>query len=557
MLRWLPAVVLFSCASFAAPMPAVAEDRKVATQLVAEVAAIRPGEPFWVALHQRITPGWHTYWRNAGDSGEPATLAWRLPNGFTADEIAWPVPERVPVGPAMSFGFTNEVLLPVRITPPADLRPGDRVVLRADASWLVCADICIPEEAPVLLTLPVVAGAPPADARWGPALAAARAALPRTSPWPASFAASAETVTLTVAAPGLRAERIAAVEFFPYAWGPIAHAGAQTLAVSATGLELRMPRGPLPEAVTRPIEGLLVVSERLDSGVARQAFEVRAEPARAAALWPAVAGALGLALLGGLLLNLMPCVLPLLSVKALALLAHADASASTRRHHGLAYTAGVLLAFGAVGGALLALRAGGEQIGWGFHLQSPVFVALLAYVLFAMALALSGVVMIGAGLSAVGSGLAARSGVRGSFFAGGLAAVVATPCTAPFMATALGYAITQPPLVALAVFEALGLGLALPYLLLALAPGRLPVPRPGRWSQRLEQALAFPLYGTVAWLVWVLSQQAGPVGLGACLAGLVLIALAAWLHEATRAARGAWRLTARVVTAASVIVAVG
>ncbi|HYE90354.1 MAG TPA: protein-disulfide reductase DsbD domain-containing protein, partial [Terriglobales bacterium] len=204
MLPWLVALVLLCCASFAVPIAAAAEDRKVSTQLVAEVAAIRPGEPFWVALHQRITPGWHTYWRNPGDSGEPATLAWRLPKGFTADEIAWPVPERLPVGPAMSFGFTNEILLPVRITPPADLRPGERVALSADASWLVCADICIPEESPVLLTLPVVAGAPPADARWGPVLAAARAALPRPSPWPATFSASADTVTLTVAAPGLR-----------------------------------------------------------------------------------------------------------------------------------------------------------------------------------------------------------------------------------------------------------------------------------------------------------------------------------------------------------------
>jgi len=360
----------------------------------------------------------------------------------------------------MSYGFTGEVLLPIRITPPADLKPGDRVELRAQASWLVCADECIPEEARVAVTLPVSVDAP-ADPRWGAAIRSARDALPRPSPWPASFASTHDTVTLTVAASGLTRERIKDVAFFPHAWGPIAHAGAQELQVGGAGLTLRMPRGPLPDAVARPIEGVLVVTEQLDAGPSRQALVVRAEPGRDVA-WASMASAIGLALLGGLLLNVMPCVLPLLSVKALSLVGHADATPSMRRRHGLAYAAGVLLAFAVVAGALLALRAAGEQIGWGFHLQSPTFITLLAYVLFAMALSLSGVVAIGGGLAALGGGVTARSGAWGSFLAGVLATVVATPCTAPFMATALGYAVTQPPLVALVVFEALGLGLALP-----------------------------------------------------------------------------------------------
>jgi thiol:disulfide interchange protein DsbD len=553
MIRRLALVAVFAVASLAPPAMAA----QVHTQLVAEVAGVRPGEPFWVALHQRIAPGWHTYWRNPGDSGEPVTLTWSLPPGFIADDIAWPVPEKLPVGPVMSFGFAGEVVLPVRITPPPELQAGERVELRALASWLVCAQECIPEEAPIALSLPVTRQSPAADPRWGAVVKAARDALPRPSPWPATFVATRDAITLTVRAQGLARDRIADAFFFPLAWGPIAHAGAQAVDVTAVGLTLRTARGPLPEAVTRPIEGVLVVTERLDGmTTSRQALVVRAEPAPDRITWGAVAGALGLALLGGLLLNLMPCVLPLLSVKALALIAHADATPATRRRHGFAYCAGVLLAFGVVGGALLALRAAGEQIGWGFHLQSPMFVTLLAYVLFAMALALSGVVVIGGGLSAVGGGLAARSGLRGSFLAGMLATVVATPCTAPFMATALGYAVTQPAPVALIVFEALGLGLALPYLALAFAPGaRRFVPRPGRWMQRLEQALAFPLYATVAWLVWVLSQQTGPAGLAACLAGLVLIALAAWLHELARHASGIARAVARAVTAASIVAA--
>jgi thiol:disulfide interchange protein DsbD len=423
----------------------------------------------------------------------------------------------------------------------------------------VCAAECIPEEGPVALTLPVAAGAPSPDPRWGAPIATTRAGLPRPSPWSASFSATADTVTLTVAAPGLTRERITEALFFPYAWGPIAHAGAQALEVSGAGLSLRMPRGPLAEAVRRPIEGVLVLTEGLESGPSRQALVVNAVPGAApvGVAWTPLGAALGLAFLGGIVLNLMPCVLPLISVKMLALIAHADASPAARRRHGVAYAVGVLLSFGAVGGALLGLRAGGEQIGWGFHLQSPTFITVLAYVLFAMALALSGVVVIGGGLGAFGSGLAARSGIRGSFVAGVLATVVATPCTAPFMATALGYAVTQPAPVALAVFEALGLGLAFPYLVLAFVPGwgRF-LPRPGPWMQRLEQLLAFPLYATVAWLVWVLSQQTGPVGLGAGLAGLVLIALAAWLHEATRYATGLGRVGARAITIASVLVAV-
>ena len=230
------------------------------------------------------------------------------------------------------------------------------------------------------------------------------------------------------------------------------------------------------------------------------------------------------ALLGGLILNLMPCVFPVLSIKVLSLINHAGQSARQLRLHGLVYTAGVLVTFVGLAGVLLALRAGGAEIGWGFQLQSPITVAVIAYVLFAMGLSLSGVFHFGYSLQAVGGSLAHRTGLSGSFFAGALAVVVATPCTAPFMGTALGFALTQPAAVSLIVFLALGLGLALPFLLLTLAPqlvGRLP--RPGAWMETLKQALAFPIYATVAWLMWVLGQQVGPSGLFAALIGLVLV----------------------------------
>jgi thiol:disulfide interchange protein DsbD len=252
--------------------------------------------------------------------------------------------------------------------------------------------------------------------------------------------------------------------------------------------------------------------------------------------------AIALALAGGLVLNLMPCVLPVLSVKALGLVQHAREPASRLRHHGLAYVCGVLASFAVVAGVLIALRAGGEHLGWGFQLQSPVVVTLLAWLFFTVALSFSGVIVVGGRFTGAGQALAARSGYGGSFAAGALVTVAATPCTAPFMGAAVGFAVTQPWPIAMLVFEALGLGLALPYLLLSFVPawGRL-LPKPGLWMVRLQQALAFPLYASAAWLVWVVSQQAGPSAVAAVLAGIVLIAFAAWLHQALGGARTLWR----------------
>jgi thiol:disulfide interchange protein DsbD len=266
---------------------------------------------------------------------------------------------------------------------------------------------------------------------------------------------------------------------------------------------------------------------------------------------------IALALAGGLILNLMPCVLPVLSVKALAMLRHAGPDRATLARHGAAYTAGVLASFAVVAGALIALRAAGAEIGWGFQLQSPVFVALLSYVFFALALSLSGVIVIGSRIAGAGHGLASRPSYAGSFFTGALATVAATPCTAPFMGVAVGFALSAPPATALVVFEALGLGLALPYLLLTLVPAwsRL-LPRPGAWMIRLEQLLAFPLYATVAWLVWVVSRQSGPEGVAAVLAGLVLIAFAAWVVQATRTAGGRWRRAATGGAGLAVLIAI-
>ncbi len=406
----------------------------------------------------------------------------------------WPHPERIPAGPAMSYGYSGEVVLLTRLGVPADL-PRDRpLTLRARASWLACERICIPEEAQVSLTLPVAAGPPAADPRGAAAIAAARRLVPAPSPWPATVSADAATVTLRVAAPGLAPGPIAEVWFYPARWGVIEQAARQEVAVDERGITVRVARGPLEEAARGPVGGVLVIKERLAQGTASQAFVVRAGPATATGGAGALAAAVGLALLGGILLNAMPCVLPVLSVKVLALVTHAEGDGAAMRRHGLAYTAGVLASFAVLAGALVGLRAAGAEVGWGFQLQSPVVVAILAYVLFALGLSLSGVFVIGARAAGVGQRLAGRPGYAGSFFTGALATVAATPCTAPFMGVATGFALTQPPARALLVFEALGLGLALPYLALALVPAwRRGLPRPGPWMVRVKQVLAFPL----------------------------------------------------------------
>jgi thiol:disulfide interchange protein/DsbC/DsbD-like thiol-disulfide interchange protein len=530
---------------------------KVSVTLLSEGASIQPGASFWVGLRQRIALGWHTYWINPGDSGEPPVLDWELPAGWEAGPLVFPQPERVPVGPLMSYGYTGEVVLLTRLTAPPGLASGAPVTLRGHAAWLVCEKTCIPEQADVTLTLPVVAGKPAPGAGAG-AIEQTRRAVPLPSPWPASLSATPEAVTVSVAAPGLEPSRIAEVVFFPDRWGVMDHAAAQEVTIDRGGIRLRAARGLLPEATDYDLDGVLVIREKLDQGLVSQAFAVKAVAAKRAA-GPALSllAAMGLALTGGLILNLMPCVLPVLSIKALALVGHTEASRQVVRRHGLAYTAGVLVCFAALAGTLLALRAGGAQIGWGFQLQSPLVVTALAYVLFALGLSLSGLLVIGGRLGGVGHGLAARAGYRGSFFTGALATVAATPCTAPFMGAAVGYALTQPPAAALAVFEALGLGLALPFLALSLVPAwRRLLPRPGPWMTRLSQALAFPLYASVAWLVWVVSRQAGPDGVALVLVGLLLLAFGAWIRHAARGAAPRWRRAATgfaLVSAAAAI----
>ena len=551
--------------AFAAAASPIKTDHVTAT-LESEVSVVAPGERFFVALRQQIIPKWHTYWINPGDSGLPTEIDWKLPEGAAAEPIVWPAPKRLPVGPLVNYGYENDVWLLVPITAPQDARPGDTLRLEGNARWLVCEEICIPEEGVLTLDVPV-GEKTTIDEGNRAGFASARAALPKPSPFEAATAAPASpqaATPLRLAMPADMAATVAEAYFFAERIDTVVHSAPQKFFASDKGLTLSLPTGPLPLKSGETLKGILRVVEKPAAGGQTLYFAVSAKPdaTLVAAAGGAVAAgqgsgggsgvgileAMGLALLGGLLLNLMPCVFPILSMKALSLVQAASGARREARLHGLLYVAGVLLSFLLVAGILLALRAAGEGIGWGFQLQSSWFVLLLAYLMFVIGLNLAGLFAFGGGrLAGMGDSLASRSGGTGAFFTGVLAVVVATPCTAPFMGVALGFALSQPTVQALAIFLALGLGMALPFLLLSIFPQALRLlPRPGPWMERFRQFLAFPMFATAAWLVWVLAQQSGPTGLALALAGMVLIAFSLWLARQIGAAR---RPTGRAVYA--------
>ncbi|MGA0605614.1 protein-disulfide reductase DsbD family protein [Phenylobacterium sp. VNQ135] len=535
----LLAGVLAALAMFGTAHAAPVNTGHLTAELAPQARGIAPGQTIHVALVQKIQDGWHTYWRNPGDSGEPTAIAWELPQGWTAGDIVWPKPHRLPVGPLVNYGFEGQVVLPVPVTAPANATPGQTVSLKAKATFLVCAEICVPENADLTLDLPVTAAPAPPDGQWGPVIDKALAATPRPAGLTAAFTNDAAGLKLAIAGSVVKGVDLADAYFFPFSGTAIDHAKPQPVERGPEGLTLTLPPGVDFQAGEGPAElaGVLTFGDR--------AVELTAArgpaPAGAAGLGPppakadgAAGGSLGLlgyaafALLGGLILNLMPCVFPVLAMKAASLASHGG-SASARRE-GLAFGAGVLVTFLALAGLLIALKAAGSEIGWGFQLQSPPVVAFLALLMLAVALNLSGVFEIGGSLQNVGSGAAARGGVAGAFFTGVLAVVVAAPCTAPFMGVALGWALAQPAVAALVVFAALALGFAAPFVAVAFAPGLLArLPKPGPWMDAFRKALAFPMYAAAAWLAWVLTQQAGADGLARLFAAAVVLALAAWL----------------------------
>jgi thiol:disulfide interchange protein DsbD len=567
------AALLFAAAPLAVAQGAVVRTDEVRAELVVHVPeGLAPGKAAWLGLAIEHAPHWHTYWKNPGDSGLPTTLTWRLPAGVTAGDIAWPTPQRLPVGPLVNYGYEGQLLLPVPLAIAPEFR-GDALDVKLSAQWLVCKDVCIPQQGEFALRVPVAASTAAHAALFN----AAWAAQPKDA---RDTQVSAELVddakALRVAVSGLPAAlQGQPLAFFAETAGVIDHAaktaGRWDGATWRADVPISAQRFESPQrmhaVLTAPGQA---AGTRIELAIAG-AWPALSPPAPAAAIEttreavapppPGVGFGVALlfALIGGALLNLMPCVFPILSLKVLGFAGHAH-SRRALVGGGIAYSAGVVLSFVVLAGLLLVLRAGGEQIGWGFQLQSPGFVAALAVLFTLIALNLAGLFEFG---SVLPSGLASmrlRHPLADSFLTGVLAVAVASPCTAPFMGAALGFAFTLPAAQSLLLFAVLGLGMALPYLIMSAWPAvARAMPRPGPWMATFKTVMAFPMLATVVWLVWVLGQQTGIDGASALLAVLVALAFALWAWgrvDSTRLGRAVWSTAGVALLALSVAWAV-
>lgn len=511
------------------------------TRLVPELAAIAPGDTLALALAQRLEPGWHVYWENPGDSGLPLEMLWALADGAVAAPVAYPAPHRIAIGPLINFGHEGDPVFLTGVTVPGDAVPGTDFTIGLEATWLICADICVPETGRFSLSVPIAEKSQRDDSA-ASLFSRARAAMPEIFNGPARYSVDGKKARLALT--GFPAGDDA--YFFPSQAGASEPSAAQRSTRVGDALVIDFTQGV---GINEGAQNLTGVVE-IDTKDGRRALQIDAVkdaamtieaaapvgPATAAPIGAgggSLAGFIAAAFLGGVILNLMPCVFPILFVKAASFANAASSDKGVMRRHGLAYAAGVIASFAALGGALIALRAGGEEIGWGFHLQSPAIVLLSAYILFAVALNLAGVFHIGSSLQNVGSEMVAgRNDDFSAFLTGVLAVLVAAPCVGPFLTAPIGAAAVLPPLPALSIFLALGAGLAAPFVALAFSPGLArALPKPGPWMVRFRTILAFPVFAAAAYFLWVLSAQTGQRGLALALAGAIVIAAAARLHE--------------------------
>lgn len=509
----------------------------VAGQLVTDVTTIQPGQSFTLALRLKMDKGWHTYWRNGADSGLPTSIEWTLPEGFSADEMQWPLPERIDTPPLVSYGYHGEIFLLNKINVPGTIKDGQTVTIQARADWLECEDVCIPGGVDLSIDLKVSNAVKP-DENWVTKLADARALIPvKESGWQFSASENDSVIILQAKAPEWFNSEPGEVSFFSYEFGVIEYAEPQISNYKDGILTLKLNRPA--DAEPMAVEGVLVSEHGWRGQGSERAQYVNitpgslfSEPASTSKSGiDSILIAILFSFLGGIILNLMPCVLPVLSIKIMGFVQQANSESNKAWQHGAVFTLGVLVSFWTLAGILLGLRAGGEEIGWGFQLQEPIFLIILSVFLFLFGLSMFGVFEIGTSLTTIEGKTGKKEGWMGSFVSGVTATVVATPCTAPFMGSALGFALTQPAWASMSIFTFLGLGMAFPYILLTSIPSLLRfVPKPGRWMESMKQFMGFLLVGTVIWLLWVLGIQAGANVVIMVLGALLIISIAGWIY---------------------------
>jgi thiol:disulfide interchange protein/DsbC/DsbD-like thiol-disulfide interchange protein len=533
------------------PAQAQNTEKHVEIRLHPEKTNVKGGDKITVGIEQVIDSGWHTYWLNPGDSGAAPRIEWVGLKGLEASSFQWPIPKRLPMGPLVNFGYEGKIMLLQELTLPEKL-PEGVIELTGKIEILVCHEICLPENHQIKLTLNG------GQFENSAILDKARAAMPLDTGWATTIEEEKGDLIVTINTDTPNAfARIETIELYPEEWGLIDNTAPTRAEIKGDSLVLRHKRGDRPLAETPPVSRLVVAYK--DTAGQRKAVRVSTLESPVienvktgdTTLWTAVF----FALLGGLVLNLMPCVFPVLSIKALSLAELRDSDIAKARLNGMSYTAGVLISFGAIAGTLIAVKAAGAQVGWGFQLQHPLVILFLAHLFFLIGLNLAGYFEISPRFMGYGQTLANKEGAAGSFFTGVLATLVATPCTAPFMGTAIGYALTQSWYAALLVFLALGFGLAFPYLLLTFFPAfRHVLPKPGDWMEKFRQFLAFPMFASVCWLLWVLAQQVSHMSQLVAMLGLLTVAFGLWLWK-SRPKAGTAHFLMTVLAAASFLFA--
>lgn len=541
----LLAITLF-LAFFASSPNVIAQDvgsDNVKVSLISQYETASAGDSFHIALVQKIAPDWHTYWRNPGDVGDKTRIKWTVPAGVKVTDIKWPNPSALPYEGFINYGYSKEVVFPIEVTVPQNF--SGPMVLKAFVEWLECKDVCIPGEANIEITININEQSKKSAAALE--IENALANLPK----PISGRAIIEDkgTDLILGFQTDAPETISSAQFFPHEidnGALIDHAAPQILEYGEAGISLKLKKSPsYPNNSAKYIFGAL----RIDNENSSQFFEIGAKSGKlmlgvsgqkpaVRADYGALLRAIGFAFLGGLILNLMPCVFPILAMKIIGLTKIAHKESSHAKSYGLFYGLGVVATFAALGVLLFALKAMGEGVGWGYQLQSPIFLTLVSLLIVALGLNLLGLFEIGTSLQGIGSSAATQNGNLGAFLSGALAVAVASPCTAPFMGAALGFAAISTPIIGLSVFISLGIGFALPFVVLTFAPKLLAyLPKPGLWMERLKQILAIPMFLTAAWLMWVLYRAGGTTYLLAALLsvfGLVFMVIMAKINPAKR-----------------------
>ena len=545
-LKWaaLLLLFLFSGTLLVNAQPVQTENAEV--ELISENLTIQPGESFWIGVRMDLRDGWYVYYRNPGDSGMPLMTEWMHDKDFNIGEIQWPYPLWIEVGAGLaSYGYYGDVLLMMEATAPDDLEPGTEYTLKAEADYLICEKICIPEYVDIELTLGITDDDVEYNEEWLPYFAETRAKHPvELNYWKADASVSDDgnEITLELTTDAFELPEYSEIIYFANEEGEIENASKPEFSQDGQVITITMQKsGYKSDDVTR-VWGLVYNADGWDDSGDIKAITVDVDLTDEAVASVGDTDStlsvftlrfliiLSFAFLGGLILNLMPCVFPILSIKVMNFMQMSGHNPGEVKKHGFIFGAGVLLSFLVLAGLLLLLRAGGQELGWGFQLQTPAFIAFMTFLMFGLGLSLMGVFEIGSSLINVAGKAGTGEGLRGSFFSGILATVLATPCTAPFMGTALGIAITLPATTALMIFAMLGIGMAAPYILLSSFPALMKfLPKPGPWMETFKQAMAFPLFATAIWLIWVFGQQAGVDGLTNLLIGLLFLSLGIWI----------------------------